>query len=73
MVQITPGVHAASELKMSIRDYFKPSNGLPEPTGSLSLHVPAQAIVLLSKTLPWYILALELSSYAHLTPAFEAS
>ena len=34
---------------LSIRDYFRPSNGLPERTGSLSLHVPSQAIALANK------------------------
>ena len=34
---------------MSIRNYFRPSNGLPEPNGSLSLHIPSQAIALANK------------------------
>ena len=34
---------------MSIRDYFRPSSGLPEPMGSLSLHIPSQAITLTNK------------------------
>ena len=33
----------------SIRNYFRPSNRLPEPMGSLSLHVPSQAISLANK------------------------
>ena len=34
---------------MSIRDYFRQSNGLPEPTGSLTLHVPSQVIDVTNK------------------------
>ena len=34
---------------MPIRDYPRPSNGLSEPTGSLSFHVPSQAIALANK------------------------
>ena len=34
---------------MSIRNYFRPSNRLPEPNGSISLHVPSQAIALANK------------------------
>ena len=34
---------------MSIGNYFRPSNGLPEPNGSLSLHTPLQAIALANK------------------------
>ena len=38
-----------SWFRKSIMNYFRPSNGLPEPNGSLSLHVPSQAIALANK------------------------
>ena len=34
---------------MSIRDYFRPSNELPEPMGALSLYIPSQPITLTNK------------------------
>ena len=34
---------------MSIRDYFKPKDGLPDPKGSLSRTLPSQAIALANK------------------------
>ena len=34
---------------MSIRDYFRQSNGVPEPTGSLTLHAPSQVIDVANK------------------------
>jgi len=34
---------------MSIRSYFKPKDGLPDPKGSLSSCLPSQAIALANK------------------------
>ena len=34
---------------MSIRSYFKPKDGLPDPKGSLSSILPSQAIALANK------------------------
>ena len=34
---------------MSIRSYFQPENGLPDPKGSLSCSLPSQAIALANK------------------------
>ena len=34
---------------MSIRRYFKPKDGLPDPKGSLSCSLPSQAIALANK------------------------
>ena len=34
---------------MSIRDYFKPKDGLPDPNGSLSRTLPSHAIALVNK------------------------
>ena len=31
-------------LEMSIRSYFQPENGLPNPKGSLSCSLPSQAV-----------------------------
>ena len=36
-------------LEMSIRSYFQPENGLPDPKGSLSCSLPSQAIALVNK------------------------
>ena len=36
-------------LEMSIRSYFQPENGLPDPKGSLSCSLPSQAIALANK------------------------
>ena len=36
-------------LEMSIRNYFQPENGLPDPKGSLSCSLPSQAIALVNK------------------------
>ena len=36
-------------VKMSIRRFFKPKNGLPDPKGSLSASLPLQAIALANK------------------------
>ena len=41
--------YCVADSVISIRDYIRPNNGLPEPTGSLSLHVPLQAIALANK------------------------
>ena len=34
---------------MSIRNYFKPKDGLPDPKGSLSRSLPSHAIALVNK------------------------
>ncbi len=34
---------------MSIRSFFKPKDGLPDPKGSLSACLPSQAIALANK------------------------
>ena len=36
-------------MKISIRQFFKPKNGLPDPKGSLSASLPSQAIALANK------------------------
>ena len=36
-------------LRMSIRKYFKPKDGLPDPKGSLSCILPSQAIAVANK------------------------
>ena len=36
-------------LEISIRSYFQPENGLPDPKGSLSCSLPSQAIALPTK------------------------
>ena len=38
-----------SVLSMSIRRYFKPKDGLPDPKESLSCSLPSQAIALVNK------------------------
>ena len=37
-------VHCCYSLVMSIRSYFKPKSGLPDPDGSLSTCLPTQAL-----------------------------
>ena len=34
---------------MSIRDYFKPANGLPDPSGPLSRDLPSRAIATVNR------------------------
>ena len=36
-------------VKMSIRSFFKPKDGLPDPKGSLSSSLPSKAIALANK------------------------
>ena len=36
-------------LEMSIKSYFQPENGLPDPKGSMSCSLPSQAIALANK------------------------
>ena len=43
------GIRKFNATGMSIRSYFKPKDGLPDPKGSLSSCLPSQAIALASK------------------------
>ena len=36
-------------VKMSIRSFFKPANGVPDPKGPLSSAIPSHAIALANK------------------------
>ena len=46
---LAAGGEIESEEAMSILNYLKPQNGLPDPNSPFSLHLPSQAITLANR------------------------